>query len=135
MIHQARRLAQQLAAGSELSNRHGYLHMLITRLAFLARAMGSNTSTAASSSYSTMSSQIKQLVDSTIDGNFIAVFSKSYCPYCSRAKSLINSLELSEGKQVKIYECVFCPPPRIMANGHLTTAQIGPNESARVSLH
>jgi glutaredoxin 3 len=46
------------------------------------------------------------LVEKTIDENFVTVFSKSYCPYCRRAKGLINDLNLAEGKTVKIYECV-----------------------------
>jgi len=51
-----------------------------------------------------MAAKTVQLVDSTVEDNFIAVFSKSYCPYCRRAKALINGLELPEGKTVKIYE-------------------------------
>jgi glutaredoxin 3 len=53
-----------------------------------------------------MSAKTLQLIDSTIEDNFIAVFSKSYCPYCRRAKTLINNLELPEGKTVQIYEYV-----------------------------
>ncbi|KAI0962276.1 hypothetical protein AcV7_001156 [Taiwanofungus camphoratus] len=33
----------------------------------------------------------KDLVESTISGNKIAIFSKSYCPYCKRAKALLTS--------------------------------------------
>ncbi|KAA1471455.1 glutaredoxin [Dentipellis sp. KUC8613] len=31
---------------------------------------------------------VKQLVSEAIDQNKIAIFSKSYCPYCRRAKAL-----------------------------------------------
>ena len=48
----------------------------------------------------------KELVEKTIDENFVAFFSKSYCPYCRRAKGVIQELNLGEGKPVKIYECV-----------------------------
>jgi glutaredoxin 3 len=53
----------------------------------------------------------KELVEKTIDENFVAFFSKSWCPYCRRAKGVINELNLGEEKQVKIYECV---PPRFL---------------------
>ena len=48
----------------------------------------------------------KELVEKTIDENFVAFFSKSYCSYCRRAKAVINELNLGEGKAVKVYECV-----------------------------
>ncbi|CAG7853928.1 SubName: Full=Probable GRX1-glutaredoxin {ECO:0000313/EMBL:CCA67126.1} [Serendipita indica DSM 11827] len=67
--------------------------------------MGSSTSNlATSSSPNAMSSKISQLVDSTIDENFVTVFSKSWCPYCRRAKNLLNSLELPEGKNIQVLE-------------------------------
>ncbi|KAJ7433740.1 glutaredoxin [Mycena latifolia] len=31
---------------------------------------------------------VKEFVDSTIDGNKIAIFSKSWCPHCKKAKAL-----------------------------------------------
>ncbi|KAI0778631.1 glutaredoxin [Trametes elegans] len=34
---------------------------------------------------------VKDLVENTIAENKIAIFSKSYCPYCRRAKSLLTS--------------------------------------------
>ncbi|KAI0375450.1 glutaredoxin [Pilatotrama ljubarskyi] len=34
---------------------------------------------------------VKDLVENTIAENKIAIFSKSYCPYCKRAKSLLTS--------------------------------------------
>ncbi|KAH9897957.1 glutaredoxin [Cubamyces lactineus] len=33
----------------------------------------------------------KDLVENTIAENRIAIFSKSYCPYCKRAKALLTS--------------------------------------------
>jgi len=55
----------------------------------------------------------QELVEKTINENFVAVFSKSWCPYCRRAKGVINDLNLGEGKQVKVYECVPCPFVRV----------------------
>ncbi|TIB80841.1 hypothetical protein E3Q22_01675 [Wallemia mellicola] len=37
-------------------------------------------------------SAIAQLVEKTIADNVIAVFSKSYCPFCTRTKNLIKQL-------------------------------------------
>ncbi|KAI0361135.1 glutaredoxin [Trametes cingulata] len=34
---------------------------------------------------------VKELVENTIAENKIAIFSKSYCPYCRRAKSLLTA--------------------------------------------
>lgn len=48
----------------------------------------------------------KDLVETAINENFVAFFSKSYCPYCRRAKGVINELNLGDAKTVKIYECV-----------------------------
>jgi glutaredoxin 3 len=36
-------------------------------------------------------SKVQQLVDAAIKNNKIAVFSKSYCPYCIKAKNLLKS--------------------------------------------
>ncbi|KAI7886965.1 glutaredoxin [Lichtheimia hyalospora FSU 10163] len=35
---------------------------------------------------------VEQLVEEIIKNNKVAVFSKSYCPYCQRAKALLKSL-------------------------------------------
>jgi glutaredoxin 3 len=35
---------------------------------------------------------VTERVESIISGNHVAVFSKSYCPYCRAAKQLLNSL-------------------------------------------
>ncbi|KAH9944000.1 glutaredoxin [Epithele typhae] len=44
----------------------------------------------------------KDLVEETIAGNKIAIFSKSYCPYCKRAKALLTSKFANV--ETKIYE-------------------------------
>ncbi|KAI9138007.1 thioredoxin-like protein [Paraphysoderma sedebokerense] len=45
-------------------------------------------------------SQIATLVNALIKENFVIVFSKSYCPYCTRAKQILQQL----GKQFKVIE-------------------------------
>ncbi len=40
----------------------------------------------------------KQAAEKLISEHLIAVFSKSYCPYCSQAKSAIKKLGLDESK-------------------------------------
>ncbi|KZT30986.1 glutaredoxin [Neolentinus lepideus HHB14362 ss-1] len=57
----------------------------------------------------------KDLVETTVSDNTIAIFSKSYCPYCKRAKALITSKfpnvptkiyeldEMSEGGEIQEY--------------------------------
>ncbi|WFD28782.1 hypothetical protein MNAN1_003797 [Malassezia nana] len=37
----------------------------------------------------------KQIAEKLISDHVIAVFSKSYCPYCKRAKQVISGLNLS----------------------------------------
>lgn len=76
----------------------------LNRLSHLTRLMGTTSSRAGPSSLTSMTSKTLQLIDSAVDDNFITVFSKSYCPYCRRAKGIINKLELPAGKTVKIYE-------------------------------
>lgn len=49
-------------------------------------------------------SAIKQTVDQTIKDSGIVVWSKSTCPYCSRAKSLLKSLTLPAGVEIKVIE-------------------------------
>ncbi|EOR00216.1 hypothetical protein E3P92_01682 [Wallemia ichthyophaga] len=41
-------------------------------------------------------SAIAQLVEKTIAENVIAVFSKAYCPFCTRTKSLISTLPVKK---------------------------------------
>lgn len=37
----------------------------------------------------------KQLVDTKIAGKKVVVFSKSYCPYCAKTKTLLKNYKLS----------------------------------------
>jgi len=58
---------------------------------------------------------VKDLVESTISGNQIAIFSKTWCPYCKRAKQLLTSKfpdvptkiyeldEMEEGSEIQSY--------------------------------
>ncbi|KAI8968094.1 glutaredoxin [Trametes punicea] len=58
---------------------------------------------------------VKDLVEKTISENKIAIFSKSYCPYCRRAKALLTSKfpnvstkileldEIDEGGEIQVY--------------------------------
>ncbi|KAI8814679.1 thioredoxin-like protein [Cladochytrium replicatum] len=46
------------------------------------------------SSSSTDMSTVKEVVESSIAENSVMVFSKSYCPYCRRAKGLLDSLNV-----------------------------------------
>lgn len=40
---------------------------------------------------------MKQSVNKAIQENFVMVFSKSYCPYCVKAKKLLQSLGIQYG--------------------------------------
>ncbi|SPO24028.1 probable GRX1 - glutaredoxin [Ustilago trichophora] len=40
----------------------------------------------------------KQVAEKLISEHLIAIFSKSYCPYCSQAKSVIDKLGLDKSK-------------------------------------
>ena len=49
----------------------------------------------------------KQIVEDAIAGNKIVIFSKSFCPYCKRAKGLLT-LDFAHMKdQIYIKECVL----------------------------
>jgi len=48
-------------------------------------------SPATSSPKATMSKSINQTVDDVIASNKIVVFSKSYCPYCKKAKNVFTT--------------------------------------------
>ncbi|KAG8916027.1 glutaredoxin [Tulasnella sp. 417] len=56
-----------------------------------------------SSSQPTPSMAVKELVEDAIANHKVAIFSKTYCPYCRRAKELIESFNLPEG-EVEIVE-------------------------------
>ncbi|KAM0750097.1 glutaredoxin [Meredithblackwellia eburnea MCA 4105] len=43
---------------------------------------------------------VKEIVESQIKENHIVVFSKSYCPYCRKAKALLKSLD----EEPKVFE-------------------------------
>jgi len=45
----------------------------------------------------------QQITEDTISQHTVAIFSKSYCPYCRRAKATIAGLDLPEGS-VQILE-------------------------------
>jgi len=47
---------------------------------------------------------VKELVDSTIAENKVAIFSKSYCPYCAKAKRLLSDYPGVDKSEVKIIE-------------------------------
>ncbi|KAG8919701.1 glutaredoxin [Tulasnella sp. 417] len=46
---------------------------------------------------------VKEIVEEAIANHKVAIFSKTYCPYCRRAKELIKSFDLPEG-EVEIVE-------------------------------
>ncbi|KZO94088.1 glutaredoxin [Calocera viscosa TUFC12733] len=56
-------------------------------------------------------SSTKQLVESAINDNKIVIFSKSYCPYCRRAKGVLASQgpkifeldEMEDGADIQAY--------------------------------
>jgi len=72
---------------------------------------------------------VKALVDTAIKNEFIVAWSKQSCPFCTRAKSLLNGLSLPAGKSVKVFECVvpLCsarrPRSQAEANRQLLTSQ------------
>ncbi|KAF9373713.1 hypothetical protein CPB97_000362 [Podila verticillata] len=53
--------------------------------------MGQSTSTLSPE----MAAAIKTQVDDIIANNAVVVFSKSYCPYCTKAKNLLRSLDIA----------------------------------------
>lgn len=48
-----------------------------------------------------MSSEAMNFVRSIISENIVAVFSKTYCPYCAKAKSALSQFPI---KSIKIVE-------------------------------
>jgi len=58
----------------------------------------------ASSQHSAIMSTTKDLVEKTIEENTVAIFSKTYCPYCRKAKNLLTSYPGLDTSEVKIYE-------------------------------
>jgi len=47
---------------------------------------------------------VQQLVDSAVLENKVAVFSKSWCPYCKRAKALLSSTAGISEDEIKVFE-------------------------------
>ncbi|KAL7007493.1 hypothetical protein EMMF5_002957 [Cystobasidiomycetes sp. EMM_F5] len=47
---------------------------------------------------SSSSSAAKQQVEKLINDHGVAIFSKSYCPYCTKAKNMIKGLGLPDGE-------------------------------------
>ena len=43
------------------------------------------------------SSSIKEVIDKSLTDNSVMVFSKSYCPYCTKTKSTLESLKIPFG--------------------------------------
>lgn len=43
------------------------------------------------------SSSIKEVIDKSLSDNSVMVFSKSYCPYCTKTKSTLESLNIPFG--------------------------------------
>lgn len=43
------------------------------------------------------SSSIKEVIDKSLSDNSVMVFSKSYCPYCTKTKSTLESLKIPFG--------------------------------------
>ncbi|CAO3643649.1 unnamed protein product [Mucor hiemalis] len=39
-------------------------------------------------------SNVKNIVEEAIENNAVVIFSKSYCPYCKKAKALFDSLNV-----------------------------------------
>ncbi|KAG9027622.1 glutaredoxin [Tulasnella sp. UAMH 9824] len=46
---------------------------------------------------------VKEIVEEAIANHKVAIFSKTYCPYCRKAKELIKTFDLPEG-EVEIIE-------------------------------
>ncbi|KAG9011275.1 glutaredoxin [Tulasnella sp. JGI-2019a] len=74
----------------------------------LFTALGSSTSTESSSDPSLFQLNqmtAKETVESAISGNKVVLFSKSYCPYCKKAKATLAEQLGDEYKtSVKVYE-------------------------------
>ena len=76
-----------------------------------SRTVGAFFSSLAPSSPIT-SMSAKQIVEDAIAGNKIVIFSKTYCPYCRRAKTLLTSDFAHLKDQIYINEYV----PRFLCN-------------------
>ncbi|PIK39638.1 putative glutaredoxin-1 [Apostichopus japonicus] len=57
---------------------------------------------------------VKQFVDAQIKNNKVVVFSKSYCPYCTMAKSALSDAGLKEYTLIEIENRDDSPISRII---------------------
>ncbi|KAI0830760.1 thioredoxin-like protein [Trametes gibbosa] len=74
----------------------GWLHSsapVNPRVSLSLRALSTTPSPSSSrpSAFQLKAMAAKDLVENTISENQIAIFSKSYCPFCKRAKALLTS--------------------------------------------
>ncbi|CAM9260923.1 unnamed protein product [Sphacelaria rigidula] len=61
----------------------------------LVRAVGASpTARRAEAKFSTTSMTSAEFVDKEISGNDVVIFSKSYCPFCQRTKTLFQNLNV-----------------------------------------
>lgn len=73
--------------------------------AYLSRLIwGSSHSTQLASQHSANMVTAKDLVESTIKDHKIAIFSKSWCPFCGDAKSVLLNLPNVDREEIKVYE-------------------------------
>ncbi|CAI9098443.1 OLC1v1035089C3 [Oldenlandia corymbosa var. corymbosa] len=67
--------------------------MLTILAAFLLCSTSASTDPADSDDEAEAEAAAAQFVKKTIDSHSIVIFSKSYCPYCRRAKGVFKELE------------------------------------------
>ena len=74
------------------------------RTSSLIRRMGGTSSSEATSASGSLRAQLEQ----KITGNDVMIFSKTYCPYCTRAKEAIKKLNVQHDileLDVSVYLC------------------------------
>ncbi|KAL0479830.1 GRXC3 [Acrasis kona] len=74
---------------NQIKMRLGALLVLSVIAAFLMVSVYAKTS-----DQTEQPDQIEQLINDKVKNNKVVVFSKSYCPYCARAKGLLKSLSV-----------------------------------------
>jgi len=72
--------------------------------AYLSRLIWGSPSTRSTYYHSTAMVAAKELVENTIKENKVTIFSKSWCPYCAKAKSLLKTYPGVQEAEVKILE-------------------------------
>ncbi|QRV80156.1 monothiol glutaredoxin [Ceratobasidium sp. AG-Ba] len=86
----------------------------------------------------------KETVDTAVDGHKIAVFSKSYCPYCKAAKKSISELgvddvvifeldNLPDGTQIQEY-LLEKTNQRTVPNIFISQTHVGGNDALQAAL-